>query len=379
MRILLTADTVGGVWTYSLCLARALAPHGVEVALATMGDLPDVRQERDARSIPGLQLYPSEFKLEWMQEPWEDVRKAGDWLLGLERELGPDIIHLNGYCHAALPWRAPKLVVGHSCVCSWWEAVWGGTPTPEWDRYRAEVTRGLRAADLVIAPTRAMLSALERHYGRLPHKRAVPNGQDPALYRPGAKEPLIFSAGRLWDEAKNVGVLERIAGDLPWPVYLAGEVRHPDGLPGAAPVGKTQVRTLGRLSPAGVGEWLGRASIYALPARYEPFGLSALEAAFAGCALVLGDIPSLREVWGDAALFVPPNDPGALREALTGLTGDPGELQRLAARGRKRAFEYTPERMASGYLTAYRCLIERRQAAAEEVEDVLTEEPACAS
>ncbi len=32
-----------------------------------------------------------------------------------------------------------------------------------------------------------------------------------------------------------------------------------------------------------------------LPARYEPFGLSVLEAALSGCALVLGDIPSLRE------------------------------------------------------------------------------------
>ena len=50
---------------------------------------------------------------------------------------------------------------------------------------------------------------------------------------------------------------------------------------------------------------MGRAAIYALPARYEPFGLSILEAALSGCALVIGDIPSLREIWADAALFVP--------------------------------------------------------------------------
>ena len=60
--------------------------------------------------------------------------------------------------------------------------------------------------------------------------------------------------------------------------------------------------------------WLRRATIFALPARYEPFGLSALEAGLAGCALVLGDIP-MREVWHDAAMFVPPEQPAALENA----------------------------------------------------------------
>ena len=73
---------------------------------------------------------------------------------------------------------------------------------------------------------------------------------------------------------------------------------------------------LGRLDERRWPSGWPRAAIYALPARYEPFGLSALEAALSGCALVLGDIPSLREVWGDAAVFVPPDDAGGLRDAL---------------------------------------------------------------
>ena len=76
------------------------------------------------------------------------------------------------------------------------------------------------------------------------------------------------------------------------------------------------------------------------------FGLSALEAALSGCALVLGDIPSLREVWGDAALFVAPDDTDALAQALQGLIDRPAYRRELADRATKRAGLYTPRRMA---------------------------------
>ena len=166
----------------------------------------------------------------------------------------------------------------------------------------------------------------------------------------------MLSAGRLWDEAKNLATLERVAPRLPWPRLVAGEDRHPDGGRAAC----QSVRFLGRLSRAELADWLARASIYALPARYEPFGLSILEAAFAGCALVLGDIPSLREVWGDAACFVPPDDDTGAGGDAPALIRDPDRRHRLAGRARRRAFEYTPARMANGYVAAYRSLLEAR-------------------
>jgi glycosyltransferase involved in cell wall biosynthesis len=101
---------------------------------------------------------------------------------------------------------------------------------------------------------------------------------------------------------------------------------------------------------------MGRAALYALPARYEPFGLSVLEAALAGCALVLGDIPSLREVWGDAALFVAPEDRDGLAGALEWLMSRPAERERLAARARERALTFSPRRMARAYLHLYATL-----------------------
>ncbi len=88
-----------------------------------------------------------------MPDCWADVARAGDWLLELEARFAPDIIHLNGYAHGALPWHAPTLVVAHSCVLSWWEAVKGEPAPAEWETYREHVTLGLQSADCVIAPT----------------------------------------------------------------------------------------------------------------------------------------------------------------------------------------------------------------------------------
>ncbi|HET7599150.1 MAG TPA: glycosyltransferase family 4 protein [Gemmatimonadales bacterium] len=348
-RVLLTADTVGGVWTYALELARTLAERGVDVCLATMGAPLDRARRREVDAVRGAELREHTGRLEWMAGAWDDVDAAGAWLLELERELGPDVVHLNQFAFGALPWRSPALVVGHSCVWSWWHAVHGCAPPAEWERYRSRVRAGLAGADLVVAPTRTMLRALETHYGPLGAAAVIPNGRDPRRFASGRKDDLVLAVGRLWDEAKNVAALARAAQGLDWPVYVAGEVRHPDGRTAGLP----GLRPLGPLAPPVVARWMRRASVYAHPARYEPFGLSVLEAALAGCALVLGDIPSLRELWDGAALFAPPDDVDALRAALRTLTRRTELRESLAARAARRAGEHTVDRFGDAYLAAY--------------------------
>ena len=352
-RVLMTADTVGGVWTYALDLARLLAERGCEVTLATMGGYLPPAQARTVARMHGLHLHESNFKLEWMEDPWADVAQAGEWLLALAAKVQPDIVHLNNFAHGALPWGAPVLMVAHSCVLSWWQAVKREPAPPSWDRYAAAVRRGLQAANLVVAPTQAMLEALRTHYGPLPAAQVIYNGRDPHFFTPARKEPFVLAVGRLWDEAKNVAALDAAAAAVAWPVYVAGADHHPDG-------GQRQfahVQALGRLAPAQLATWFARAAIYALPARYEPFGLSVLEAALAGCALVLGDIPSLREVWGDAALYVAPDDPAALGQAINCLGADQRLRQRLAAAATARAQQYTQAAMGEGYWRACQALL----------------------
>jgi glycosyltransferase involved in cell wall biosynthesis len=166
----------------------------------------------------------------------------------------------------------------------------------------------------------------------------------------------VLTAGRVWDEAKNVAAVSRVAPRLAWPVYVAGEDRHPDS---GGTASTEHVHFLGRLPAGELARWYARAAIFALPARYEPFGLGPLEAGLAGCALVLGDLPSLREVWGDAALYVPPDDSAALHATLAGLIADPGRRTERGRRARDHALRYSPERMAQGYLALYAALLGR--------------------
>jgi glycosyltransferase involved in cell wall biosynthesis len=331
--------------------------HGIEVVLATMGAPLTEEQWREIDQVPDIRVYESTFKLEWMENPWDDVVRAGAWLLSLEEEVCPGIVHLNGYAHGVLSFHAPKLVVGHSCVLSWWQAVRNEPAPQEWDTYREAVAQGLRAADFVITPTNAMRDMLCRHYGAIARGMVVPNGRDPELFQPGVKEPIVLTAGRLWDKAKNTAALQRVAPVLSWPVYIAGEEQHPSGADGQSAARTDNIRRLGRLSARAVASWCARASIYAHPAYYEPFGLSVLEAGLSGCALVLGDIPSLREIWDDAALFVRPDDTEMLREALEALIHDDAYRTAMAAKARTRALEFTPRRMVAGYIAAYQAML----------------------
>jgi glycogen synthase len=345
MKVLMTADTVGGVWTYAVELIRALPQ--VQFALCTMGGEPE------PLALPNVQVFPSRYALEWMDDPWQDVDRAGEWLLEIAREFQPDLVHLNGYAHAVLPWHAPTIVVAHSCIFSWWKAVKGEEPPPAYAEYHRRVSAGLAAADLVLAPTAAMLHSLCENYSFSGAGRVIFNARDPQLFSPGAKRNAIFAAGRLWDEAKNLTALEAVAPHVSWPIEVAGNSTHPGG----GELHFQRVRSLGRLPAADLQEQLATSAIYAFPARYEPFGLSVLEAALSGCALVLGDIPTLREVWGDTALFVPPDDHVALATALNELISDSPRRELLAQRARHRAAEFSPQRMADAYLAAYRtCL-----------------------
>lgn len=355
-RILMTADPIGGVWIYALELSRALAMHDIETGLAIMGAPLTPAQKSEASEIPKLHIFQSNFKLEWMERPWEDLERAALWLAELEAVIRPDIVHLNGFMHAALPWQSPVLVVGHSCVASWWDAV-HNSPLPEkWVDYRDGVKKGISSCDCLVAPSFHMLECLQVHYGPHANSKVIYNGRSPEHFLPQTKYPLILSAGRLWDEAKNISSLDKAAKGIDWPVYIAGETLAP-GISDNGRKTFMNARKLGNLSTPALSQWLGKASIYALPARYEPFGLTILEAALAGCALVLGDIPSLREIWDECAVFVQPDDIQGLKKAINGLIAEPATMRRNAAFARKRALELNPVRMSEEYMALYSDLL----------------------
>jgi glycosyltransferase involved in cell wall biosynthesis len=351
LKILMTADCVGGVWTYAMELARELSARNAEIALAVMGAELKPEQQREAASIPRLTVWPSKHKLEWMENPWDEVAQAGNWLQQIAAEFQPDVVHLNGYAHAALPWRAPVLVVAHSCVCSWWKAVKGGEAPGDWDCYRQVVRNGIQAADFVIAPSEAMLGETRRLFGPLPRCGVIYNGRNSEGFCAAEKEAFILSAGRLWDEGKNIRTLLEASSRLKWPLRVAGETENPGG-PGAG-LERGDAAFLGFLNSGEMREWYSRAAIFAMPAKYEPFGLAPLEAALSGCALVLGDIRSLREIWEEAAVFVHPSDQNGWIAALNQLASDAGLRRAKAEAARTQAVRYSSKKMGAGYFQLY--------------------------
>lgn len=358
MRILLSTDTLGGVWDHTVTLACELSAAGHDVLVAALGE---VRDERLAHLPAGVQVTSRPYKLEWMAGAGDDVRAAADWLRGLGEVWNADVVHLNQMAYAAFGFSVPVVAAVHSDVLSWWTHVLGGdAPMDEWGQYAAWVREGLLAADAVVTPTQYQATLLVRHYD-VRGARVIYNGVELAAGddpRPRT-EFSALSVGRLWDRGKGVDTLDAAAGLLgaEFPaIHVLGETMSPHG----DRYEPRHLRAHGRVERAEVDEWMRRASVYVAPSRYEPFGLAPLEAALHGCALVLSDIGTFRELWHGCAEFVPANDPAALAGALRGLRDDPARVARLAEGARKRALRrYTSGRMAEEYTALYRQLAQR--------------------
>lgn len=353
-KILMTADTVGGVWTYALDLCRAYAQQGIQVCLATMGAPLSAGQQQEAAQLSNVDVRESRYKLEWMDDSWGDVEQAGHWLLSLEREVQPDIIHLNGYAHAALNWQAPVVAVAHSCVLSWWQGVLRCAAPAEWDAYKNCVAQGLKAADAVVAISQTYAAELQQLYGPIAHISVIYNGRNTGSFYTSDKKMQAFAMGRIWDEAKNLSLLGRIKNNAGLPVLVAGNNRHPEI---GALVEIPNVQLLGTLSQTEVKAALAESYIYILPAKYEPFGLSVLEAAASGCLLVLADIPTLKELWQDTALYFNPDEPDSLDRVLDDVLQHPQECRQLIERSEVQAKRYSLDKMAGSYLELYQSLL----------------------
>jgi glycosyltransferase involved in cell wall biosynthesis len=98
------------------------------------------------------------------------------------------------------------------------------------------------------------------------------------------------------------------------------------------------------------------ASLFVYPTQYEGFGLPALEALACGVPVITTNISSLPEIVGDAGLLVPPDDEAALYQAMHHVLSDPGLMAEFAARGQKRAKQFTWERTARQTLQVYKRL-----------------------
>ena len=361
MRILVTADTVGGVWTYTRELVTGLTRRGFEVVLVSFGNIPSAEQTQWMNGLSNLDYRPTGFKLEWMQDSADDMRASAEYLETVADETRPDVIHLSQFYYGGIKTDAPRVLVAHSDVVSWWVAVHGCEPPDSaWMRwYRSVVTRGVMNATAVVAPSRWMLRQIDHHYGHPALTSAIYNGRTASFFRTSeTKDQAITSIGRVWDSGKNVALL--LQEQLPWPVCIVGSDTQPGTENSSGQMLKSApgVKFLPPQNEQQICDLLSRTAIYAAVSRYEPFGLAPVEAALSGCAIVASDLDSWRELWGTAALFFRNNDAGSLRETLVALVENPERRQLYAQRACDHARRwFTADRMVEEYLGFYNKLL----------------------
>lgn len=352
-RLLMTADAVGGVWTYVLDLAHGLVPHGVQTTIVVLGPEPSPAQLARARAVPGLAVLVTGLPLDWAVTSPRDVEETSHALASLAARLEPDLVQVNSAPLASTGvFRAPLVVACHSCVTTWWRAVKGAREMPPEFRWRAELTaRALERADALLAPSASFAVATTEAYGLPQWPRVAHNGRAPLAHVTTEQAPAgyVMTAGRLWDEGKNVAQLDRVAARLGAPIIAAGPLSGPNG----AVARFERLCTPGALSPNDVAALLIERPVFVSTSCYEPFGLAVLEAAQAGCALVLSDIPTFRELWNGVAAFVQPDDDDALARTLRGLLGDTAQRLRLGAAARERARRYSIPAMVKATLSAW--------------------------
>jgi glycosyltransferase involved in cell wall biosynthesis len=345
-RILVTTDAVGGVWQYTADLVAALGDLGFEAIVALMGPPPAGTKPR----LSAAPIVDTGLPLDWLCESPDEMRLAATRMAELAGDYGVDVAHLNTPALSGADYSMPKVAVAHSCLATWWHAV-EGTELPENFRWRAALHReGLAQADLVAAPSRAFARATQQAHGLAAMPEAIVNGRAPLLVRDAPMEDAVFTAGRLWDRGKNLACLDRMAARLDVPVRAAGPTRGPSG----DAVTLADLEVLGTLDEVALAERLSVKPIFASAALYEPFGLAVLEAAGAGCALVLADIPTFRELWDGVALFCPPHDDAGFAALVRGLLADRPRRVALGEAARRRARRYDPAAMAAGMAALYR-------------------------
>jgi glycogen synthase len=372
VHVLVTADTLSGAWSYTRELVTGLVTRGVRVTLVSFGEIPLPEQITWMDHLHGLEYLPTGFRLEWMQEAEDDLAESAAFLRSVVREVRPDILHLNQFCYGNLSVDVPRVVMAHGDLTTWTEAVQdrplrASRPT-RW--YRETVSEGIAGADALVAPSTWMLHRISACYGSPRRAEVIYPGRNPIFFNPYvSKDDCVLAVGRLVDSSKQVFLLTQQVHSIP--VCIVGSEhtvptpRVPIRADVKVAVDQTSVAIRGPQTEAQLRALYSRAAIFAATARYEPLGMAALEAAFSRCAIIANDIPSFREIWGDAALYFRKNDAESLADSIRLLSEDRAMRRAYAELAYTRARErFTTKRMIDDCLQLYRSLKAASSAAA---------------
>jgi len=239
---------------------------------------------------------------------------------------------------------------------------------------KLSLNRALKRADAIISVSRATANDLEAYTGRRlgDRLRIVHEGVSSRFFEepnfdsitvladlPGPGVPFLLAAGQISPRKNIARLIQAVAvlGDvIPHHLVLVGGCGWDSDDAQKAmrtTIVSDRIHNIGYVSDEQLHALYAAASVYVHPSLFEGFGLTVLEAMAAGCPVVTSKDGALAEVAGNDALLVDPYDVGSIAEAIQALCTDAALAERLTARGRARASDFTWERCAQQVSAIY--------------------------
>lgn len=247
-----------------------------------------------------------------------------------------------------------------------------------WQRieWRTLARRSLAAAQLVLTVSESAKRDILRHYDVPDDKifvtplaaadafRELPSHACDAVHARFGLRRFLLTVGTLEPRKNHVGLITafleaRRRGHLQ-DVQLvhvgAPTWKRPVGIDGAARYGDA-VRFLGYLEIVDLVALMNAADATAFMSFGEGFGLPVLESMQCGTPVVASDIPVLREVAADAAVYADPHSVPEMADALIAVLEDADLRARMRERGLRRAQQFSWAACARRTEDAYRAAV----------------------
>lgn len=366
-----TCGNRSGVGWYSDRLVRAMAEQDLdhEYFLYHRFD-----RRHDGDPSLGTQIEGRQAVIPWKNQTadqsaalWEELRE------GKEIEHQPDIVHATSF-------QAPPLN-GTRLIYTVYDVTFWVVPEYTFEENRFFSQQGtldaMRNASGFVFISESARNEFERVFPGWLRESGMPNtvtllasnetAMPPAVDREDTESSYWLFVGSL-EPRKNIsGILDAL--DLYWekssdpkPLKIAGgEGCETDKLRWriADRASKGMVERLNYVPEERMSQLYAEATAFLFPSWYEGFGLPVLEAMTEGCPVITSDNTSLPEVGGDAVLYVDPESPESLAEAMLRLERDEALRHELASKGLKRAQIFSWEKTARETLAFYEEVLEK--------------------